>query len=95
MKTYLLPSLILVLSLITLSACFDKNNEAKIPLTEVPPNIINIVQNTLPGISLSEAEKKIHDDSVIYELEGTLIDGKKYDIRITESGTIIKIELDD
>ena len=95
MKTYLLPSLLLVLSLITLSACFDKNNATEIQLTEVPPNIINIVQNTLPGISLTEAEKDIDDGAVTYELEGQLINGKKYEIRITESGTIIKIELDD
>ena len=95
MKTYLKLSFICILSLISLSACFDKDNDSEIPLTEVPANIIKIVQNTLPGITLTEAEKEIDDDTVIYELEGTLINGKKYEIEITESGTIIKIELDD
>lgn len=95
MNTFLNSAFIIVLSLMSLSACFDRDSDTEIPLTDVPVNIINIVQNTLPGISLSEAEKKIHDDSIIYELEGKLIDGKKYEIRITESGSIIKIELDD
>jgi len=95
MNTYIKPAFVIVLSLITLNACVDRDSDTEIPLTDVPANIINIVQNTLPGISLTEAEKNTHDGSVIYELEGKLINGKKYEIKITESGTIIKIELDD
>ena len=95
MNTYLKLSFLSILPLIFLSACFDKDKDDEIPLTEIPANIITIVQNTLPGISLTEAEKEIDDGTIIYELEGTLINGKKYEIEITESGTIIKIELDD
>lgn len=94
MKPYLKSSLF-ILPLISLSACFDRDKETDIPLSEVPVNVINIVQSTLPGISLTEAEKKVDDNTVTYELEGNLINGKKYEIKITESGTIIKIELDD
>ncbi len=53
------------------------------------------MQNTLPGISLTEAEKETKDDSVIYELEGKLINGKEYEIKIAADGTIIKIKLED
>lgn len=95
MNIYITACFIITVSLISLSACSDTDSDTEIPLTDVPSNIINIVQNTLPGISLSEAEKKIRDDGIIYELEGKLINGKKYEIKITESGTIIKIELDD
>lgn len=95
MNAYLKSSFIIVLPLISLSACFDNNNDTEIPLNEVPANIINIVQNTLPGISLTEAEKELKDDTVIYELEGKLINGKEYEIKIAEGGTIIKIELED
>ena len=84
-----------ILSAISLSACFDSSNEVDIPLSEVPSSIITIVQNTLPGISLTEAEKEVKDDTVIYELEGKLINGKEYEIEIAEDGTIIKIELED
>ena len=95
MNNYLKISTIAILSAVTLSACFDKGNETEIPVSEVPSNIITIVQNTLPGISLTEAEKEVEDDTVIYELEGKLINGKEYEIEITENGTIIKIKLED
>jgi uncharacterized membrane protein YkoI len=82
-------------SAITLAACTEKSSEIEIPLSEVPANIVSIVQNTLPGISLVEAEKEIRDEIVIYELEGKLINGKEYEIKIAADGTIIKIELED
>ena len=86
-------SAIAILAASLLSACSD--NDIDIPLSEVPDNIITIVQNTLPGISLTEAEKEVKKDVVIYELEGKLINGKEYEIEITDSGTILKIELED
>ena len=78
-----------------LCACSNKDNGINIPVSEVPGNIITIVQNTLPGISLTEAEKNTKEDVVIYELEGKLINGEKYEIEITDSGIILKIELED
>lgn len=82
-------------SAIALTACSDKNSEVEIPVSDVPANIITIVQNTLPGITLTEAEKEVKDETVIYELEGKLINGKEYEIKVTADGTIIKIELED
>ena len=95
MNAHMKMSAIAILSTMTLSACSDKDNEIEIPLSEVPTNIVNIVQNTLPGISLTVAEKEVNKDVVIYELEGKLLNGKEYEIEITESGTILKIELED
>ena len=82
-------------SAITLAACTENSSEIEIPVSEVPANIVTIVQKTLPGISLVEAEKETRDEIVIYELEGTLINGKEYEIKIAADGTIIKIELED
>jgi len=95
MNNYLKISAISVISTMTFSACTDKDNDIEIPLSEVPASVITIVQNTLPGISLTDAEKEVKDDTVIYELEGKLINGKEYEIEITENGTIIKIKLED
>ena len=95
MNNYLKNSAIAVISTMALSACSDKDNDIKIPLSAVPASVITIVQNTLPGISLTEAEKEVKDDTVIYELEGKLINNKEYEIEIAENGTIIKIELED
>lgn len=82
-------------SITTLIACSEKESDDDIALSEVPANIISIVQNTLPGISLTEAEKEVKKDTVIYQLEGKLINGKEYEIKIAEDGTIIEIELED
>ena len=79
----------------SLSACSNGSNEIDIPLSEVPANIISIVQDTLPGITLTEAEKEIKDNVTIYELEGKLLTGEEYEIKITADGTLLKIELED
>ena len=93
MNTISKLSLLAVLSATALTACNDEEND--IPVSEVPPNVISVVQNALPGIVLDEAEKCTSHDEPTYKLEGKLINGKEYDIKITESGTILKIELDD
>ncbi|PCJ86307.1 MAG: hypothetical protein COA54_09275 [Thiotrichaceae bacterium] len=95
MNKKLVPSLFIFVTLALLSACNEDDKEHKIPVSEVPSNIINIVQNALPGIALKEAEIEMEDNVTVYELEGKLINGNEYEIEITESGTIIKIELDD
>ena len=94
-KRTLVASLLVILSAFSLTACFDNDEEEDIALSDVPVNIIEIVQNALPGISLDEAEKKIKDESVIYELEGKLLNGKEYEIKISDDGTILKIKLED
>ncbi len=95
MYSYLKQSAIILLSAASLVACSDKSDEIEIAVTDVPADIVAIVQNALPGISLSEAEKEIKDGRVIYELEGKLINGKEYEIKIAEDGSIIKIKLED
>ncbi|VAW50208.1 hypothetical protein MNBD_GAMMA05-2049 [hydrothermal vent metagenome] len=95
MKKQFLLAFFILSTLTLLSACDEGGNERKILVSEVPSNIINVVQNTLPGIALKEAKIEMEDDVNIYELEGKLINGNEYEIKITESGTIIKVELDD
>jgi D-arabinose 5-phosphate isomerase GutQ len=93
--SHLKLSAFILLSAITLTACFDNSSEVDIALSDVPKNVVNIVQNALPGITLTEAEKQVADDAIIYELEGQLINGKEYKMKIAEDGTIIKIKLED
>ena len=93
MKSSIKTILITLTAAATLTACNEEEND--IPVSEVPPNVISTVQNALPGIVLDEAEKCTRHDEPTYKLEGKLINGKEYDIKITESGTILKIELDD
>ncbi len=95
MNPYLKQSVLSILLAASLVACSNESNEVDIAVTDVPAHIVAIVQNALPGISLSEAEKETKKNTVVYELEGKLINGKEYEIKIAEDGTIIKIELED
>ncbi len=95
MLNYIKINFVALLSIFILSACSEKDNEIDIPLSEIPAHIITIIQNTLPGITLTEAEKEIKDEITVYELEGKLLSGEEYEIKITETGTILKIELED
>jgi len=91
-----LASILLAASLLTsglLVACSD--NKTDIPISSVPANVINIIQNTLPGIALDGAKTMTKKGTTLYKLEGKLINGKEYKIKITESGEIIKIEQED
>lgn len=83
-----------LLAALQLGAC-ENRQEEDIELNRVPANIIGIVQSTLPGISLTGAEKEIKGETIIYELEGKMPGGHEYEIKIREDGLIIEIELED
>ena len=94
-KHSLKKSAVTLLLMFSLFACSDDGTE-KIPLSEVPENVLDIVQNALPGITLKKkAEREIKDQIMIYELEGKLDNGNEYEIKITETGTLVEIELED
>ena len=93
MNNTIKASMITLAAAAMLTACSEE--ESDIPVSEVPPNVVSVVQNALPGIVLDEAEKCTKHEELTYKLEGKLINGKEYEIKITESGTILKIELED
>jgi len=95
MNNFIKISLITILSVLTLAACSGFDDDVDIPITEVPANLVTIIQNTLPGITLTHAEKEIKNDTVIYEVNGKLINGKEYEIKLKQDGTILKVELED
>jgi uncharacterized membrane protein YkoI len=94
-KHFLKRSAVTLLLTFSLFACSDDGTE-KILLSDVPENVLDIVQNALPGITLKKkAEREIKDQTMVYELEGKLDNGNEYEIKITETGTIVEIELED
>jgi len=93
-RNYLKISIAALLIMFLQSACTDKGTE-EIPLSQVPTNVMKIVRNTLPGITLKKAEREIKDHVMVYELKGKLKNGDKYEIEITETGTIVEVELED
>jgi uncharacterized membrane protein YkoI len=94
-KKHIQITLLSAFVILSLTACSDDSHEERIELGEVPADIVAIVQNSLPGITLTRAEKRQKDHAIVYEMEGKLIDGKEYEMKISDTGTIIKIKLED
>ncbi len=63
--------------------------EREIPLSKVPQEVIDTVNNELPGIKLIEAEIITRGGKKIYEIEGRF-EGKEYEFQISPEGKVIK-----
>jgi hypothetical protein len=92
-RIYLLAAFLLVVGLVTLAA-FGGDDETEIPLEKVPDVVRQAVLEAVPGIELLEAEVEEENGHLVYELEGVL-DGKTYEIEVTEDGEVLKVEQDD
>ncbi|MEE9464997.1 MAG: PepSY domain-containing protein [Candidatus Neomarinimicrobiota bacterium] len=93
MKHIPIPMQLLILMLFGATVALSESEE-KIPLSEVPKEIITAAQEAIPGIELTEAEVEKTDKGLVYELEGTL-DGKEFEIEISANGEVLEIESDD
>ena len=87
--------LIMLSLMLALSGAACSSGEQEITIDQVPPAITDRIQQVFPDFTAHEAERYIRDQKTIYEIEGNSSDGLEYEIEISESGTIIKIELGD
>ena len=56
---------------------------------------MDVVEKTLPGITIKKTSRQIKDKTMVYKLEGELESGEEYEIEITDAGTVIEVELED
>lgn len=76
---------------VLISGCALFENEAEIPLAEVPEAVMAAAQQAVPGIEIEEAEIEMEDGQKVYELSGTA-NGKEYEIEISGTGEILEVE---
>ena len=81
---------VLMLDLFFLSFSFA-GEERKIPLSEVPEHVIDVVEKAVPGITLIEAATEREKGRSVYEIEGVK-KGRKYEIEISNDGEMLEIE---
>ena len=67
--------------------------EVEIPLDLVPFEVREAAQVAVPGIVFDEAEMKRRQGKVLYSLDGQQ-DGVEYEIELTETGAVLRVELD-
>lgn len=80
-------------SSIALTAC--SGDSEGIPVNQLPTAVVSAVQTTLPGFAIDEAERHVEDDGVVYELDGNTLDGRRYELEVSETGVIRDIELEE
>jgi uncharacterized membrane protein YkoI len=79
---------IVVLLVLAMSA--DSRAE-KITYDKVPKKVRDVVENRFPNPKVTSVDKELEDGKVVYDIEFTH-KGKKYEMDISEDGTLLDIE---
>jgi hypothetical protein len=91
MRTASLRTLTVLLMLIL--GCSDKReNDMPIPFEKVPPTLVKIASERLPGVSFQTAYKETKGGKDVYELRGKTKEGKIRDLEITADGEVIEVD---
>ena len=67
--------------------------QENVPINRLPSPVTAAIKNRLPKSELISAEKDLENGRVKYEVK-VRSDGQNYDIDVTPSGKILKVELD-
>ncbi len=95
-----------------LAACQSKENTSEsaadttggiqtttieLPVSELPPDLMALVANAVPGIKVEGAERKDREGRVYYDVEGARADGTEVELDVLQDGTgftIVEIQRD-
>ena len=92
MKRYLWILMLGLGGCATMDDLFEQ--EEDVPLSDVPPAVLDAARAVVPGIVLTEAEREKERGVWVYEVEG-LLEGQEYEIEVTPEGKVLEVELDD
>ena len=85
-----LMALLLGLSALTLTGCGEKKEQkTAMELKDVPPEIMKVAQEKLPGVKFDAAFKEANGN---YELRGKEKSGKTREIDIKPDGTVAELQ---
>ena len=81
--------------LVILSCSFSIAGEEKIiPLSNVPENLLSEAEKLLPTATFNTANtEKEADGTLVYEIQGTLENGRKVEVDVLENGDIQEFEV--
>ena len=63
-----------------------------LPVDDLPPVVLETIQETIPGLELTEVEQRRRGEGVEFDVRGTL-GKKKFRLRIAADGTVLDAEL--
>jgi hypothetical protein len=96
-KSGLLCALMMLFAALSLGLANDEKEEKEekaIELSDCPKAVQKTLKREANGSELEEITKEEEDGKTVYEAE-VEIDGKDYEIEVTEDGTLLSKELED
>jgi hypothetical protein len=72
----------------------DEGNEQKIAFAQVPPAAQKTLTDEAKGNKIDTVDKETKDGKTVYEAD-SVINGKNYEIKVAEDGTLVSKKLDD
>ena len=86
--SFLLPCCLLVLN-----GCGSKPaTDTSVPISEVAPELVQVAQQTLPGVKFETARKKTVKGEEVFEIRGKLPNGKIKEVEVNAAGQVIAVE---
>ena len=87
-------SLLALIPLVALAACFDaecEDDDVLVDIDSLPAAVTDAIEAEYPGSTLMEAE----EEDGGYEIEVRDADGTLWEVEVTEAGAIVEVEEDD
>ena len=79
--------------LLLLAGCAAKEAETTVvPMADVAPELVAVAQKTLPNVKFSSARKIQVNGEDVYEVRGTMPNGKIREVEVSVSGRVIEVE---
>ena len=84
---------ILAGALLVTAGCGEKGeNDVPMPLDKVPPSVMKIAEDKLPGVKFDSAYKETKGGKDVYELRGKTKEGKIRDLEVTADGKVLEVD---
>ena len=68
--------------------------EDDIALSEVPATVMAAAEGAVDGLEIRSAEAEDQDGRTVYEIGG-IVNGVKYEVKVTADGEVLKVKTDD
>ena len=80
-------------ALLIMFGCGEKGeNDVPMPLDKVPPDVMKIAVEKLPGVKFDSAYKETKDGKEVFEVRGKTKDGKIRDVEVTADGKVLEVD---
>jgi uncharacterized membrane protein YkoI len=84
---------ILAAALLMMCGCGEKGeNDVPTPLDKVPPEVMRIATEKLPGVKFDSAYKETKEGKEVFEVRGKTKEGKIRDVEVTADGKVLEVD---